>query len=248
MSELDDALRSLRDDVHGESPRAHETRDVILATARRPKRNFRFLTLLAAAALFIGSAAWAGYTGRLRQWFRPVSTEQTKDVAPSPVASSKLPALAPAQAEVVELDAAVASEEIQPEVEGPLVQNKAQRVTNIPLSEPKLPSPSPPAASASASTSVVPSTEELETYERAHRAHFSRSLTALALWDAYLQKYPSGKWQPEARYNRAIALLRAGDTRAAKGALEPFANGNYGTYRKDEARSLLKSIAGDAGH
>ena len=47
---------------------------------------------------------------------------------------------------------------------------------------------------------------------------------------------------PEARYNRALSLVRLGRTQEARSALEPFANGAYGGYRKDEAKALLDRI------
>jgi hypothetical protein len=46
----------------------------------------------------------------------------------------------------------------------------------------------------------------------------------------------------EARYNRAIALARAGRKREAIVALGPFAAGEYGGYRRDEARQWLDSL------
>jgi hypothetical protein len=45
-----------------------------------------------------------------------------------------------------------------------------------------------------------------------------------------------------ARYNRAIALARAGRKREAIAALRPFAAGEYGGYRRDEARQWLDSL------
>ena len=69
MSPLDEALSSLRDDVGGHSTRENETRRIVVGAARPPARKIRFLTLLAAAAVLVGSTAWAGYTGRLGAWF-----------------------------------------------------------------------------------------------------------------------------------------------------------------------------------
>jgi hypothetical protein len=65
---------------------------------------------------------------------------------------------------------------------------------------------------------------------------------ALAGWDAYLGAAPSGPFAPEARYNRALSLIRLGRNAEARTALEPFANGSYGGYRKDEASALLERI------
>lgn len=83
--------------------------------------------------------------------------------------------------------------------------------------------------------------EEARVYGRAHAAHFAAgdSRRALALWDAYLARYPSGTFVPEARFNRALCLLRLGRRDEARAALEPFAAGAYGRYRKREAATLL---------
>jgi TolA-binding protein len=98
---------------------------------------------------------------------------------------------------------------------------------------------------ATASATISP---EAAAYERAHRAHFDDRdfAKALALWTDFLQGVPGSKWEPEARYNHALCLLRLG--RHAEGARElgPFARGVYGTYRQNEARLLLSGIE-DAG-
>ena len=81
----------------------------------------------------------------------------------------------------------------------------------------------------------------------AHRAHFDGhdAGAALELWDAYLRRFPRGRWVPEARYNRALCLLRLHRDAEARPSLEAFARGDYGAYRQVEARRLLVAI--DAG-
>jgi hypothetical protein len=78
-------------------------------------------------------------------------------------------------------------------------------------------------------------------YLAAHRAHFVShdSEAALRAWDAYLAAEPHGRFEPEARYNRALCLLRLGRTAEARDALTPFAEGQYGNYRQREAAALL---------
>ena len=78
-------------------------------------------------------------------------------------------------------------------------------------------------------------------YRTAHRAQFSGGdpSQAVLLWDRYLAAAPNGSLSPEARYNRAIALARLGRKAEAATALEPFARGDYGGYRKTEAELLL---------
>ena len=65
---------------------------------------------------------------------------------------------------------------------------------------------------------------------------------ALSGWNAYLQAAPGGRLATEARYNRAICLLRLGRDAEARQALEPFASGKFG-YRQNEARELLEELS-----
>jgi TolA-binding protein len=86
-------------------------------------------------------------------------------------------------------------------------------------------------------------------YERAHRAHFfaDAPTRALAAWDEYLAAYPRGAFVPEARYNRALCLVRLGRTAAAARALKPFAASAAGGYRQREACLLLRWLAERGG-
>ena len=85
---------------------------------------------------------------------------------------------------------------------------------------------------------------ETPLYEAAHAAHFvdRDPAKALAGWDAYLAAYPSGRFAPEAKYNRALSLLRLGRRDEAKEGLAPFADGAHGDYRKREAKKLLDAL------
>jgi hypothetical protein len=87
-------------------------------------------------------------------------------------------------------------------------------------------------------------------YERAHRDHFFSDAPAAALsaWDAYLAAYPHGTFAPEARYNRALCLVRLARFAAAADALRPFATGRFGGYRRHESCLLLRWLSEqDAG-
>lgn len=83
--------------------------------------------------------------------------------------------------------------------------------------------------------------EESVLYGAAHAAHFAGGdpQTALAAWNAYLRRYPHGAFAPEARFNRAICLIRTGQPEAASAALAPFAASTFGGYRRAEAQRLL---------
>ncbi|MCU0686932.1 MAG: hypothetical protein MUF34_32580 [Polyangiaceae bacterium] len=103
--------------------------------------------------------------------------------------------------------------------------------------------PAPVAApSAGPNDGAAPSADDL--YERAHRAHFGGRdpAAALAAWNAYLAAAPRGRFALEARYNRALTLVRLGRRDEAARALEPFAAGDFGGYRQNEAKRLLPSL------
>jgi hypothetical protein len=91
-------------------------------------------------------------------------------------------------------------------------------------------------------------------YARAHDLHFRGHdpVRALAAWDRYLAAAPGDVRAGlvlEARYNRAICLLRLGRRDEARAALRPFAAGAWGEYRRNEARALLEQAgARDEGN
>jgi len=80
---------------------------------------------------------------------------------------------------------------------------------------------------------------ESRAYGRAHEAHFVARdpRSALAAWDRYLAAYPRGAFAPEARFNRALCLVRLGRDDAAREALRPIAAGRY---RASEATALIE--------
>lgn len=86
---------------------------------------------------------------------------------------------------------------------------------------------------------------ELAAYRSAHALHFRGNdpAAALAAWDALLAKFPSGRLAPEARFNRAVALVKLSRWSDARAALAPFASAPAGSYRQREATQLLEGIA-----
>ncbi|HLK90266.1 MAG TPA: tetratricopeptide repeat protein, partial [Polyangia bacterium] len=82
---------------------------------------------------------------------------------------------------------------------------------------------------------------EAAAYGQAHRAHFGggEPARALAAWDDYLRRYPHGAFVPEARFNRALCLVRLGRIADAERALRPFSDGGFGGYRRADADRLL---------
>ena len=91
---------------------------------------------------------------------------------------------------------------------------------------------------------VTPSAPDVDALHRrafaAYRDHDDE--TALATWDQYLRENPMGRFVPEARWGRAAALVRLGRNAEARDALVPFARGDLGAYRRDEAKALLERL------
>jgi hypothetical protein len=87
---------------------------------------------------------------------------------------------------------------------------------------------------------------EFAVYARAHRAHFVEDAPAQALsaWNSYLALFPAGIFSPEARFNRALCLVHLGKFVEASAALDPFARGEFGAYRQQEAVRILEWLAG----
>lgn len=89
-----------------------------------------------------------------------------------------------------------------------------------------------------------PPDPELAAFRRAHEAHFGggEPLAVLALWDDYLARFAAGRLSPEARWNRAVLLVRLGRASEARAALAPFAAGAEGGYRQRDAEELLRTL------
>jgi hypothetical protein len=85
---------------------------------------------------------------------------------------------------------------------------------------------------------------ELAAYRGAHELHFRGKdpMAALAAWDAYLAKYPNGSLALDARYDRALVLVKLSRWKEARAALAPFANAAAGSYRQREATEILAAI------
>lgn len=102
------------------------------------------------------------------------------------------------------------------------------------------------AETAPARKAAPPASEDpaLEGYRAAHRAHFDGGDPAAALlaWDRYLAEFPASSFATDARFNRAVCLIRLGQNVAAKSALTPFASAPPGSYRQSEAASLLEGL------
>ncbi len=199
------------------------------ALSRRRTLRTLYWTL---AALCVGMGAWANATGRIDSWF---------ESEPEPPAAPAAPP-APDLARLPRPSAPAPIEAVPPAVEPAPVAPPEPEPQPAPRSAAPPPK-APPAEPPRSAEPPAPSVDDV--YHAAHRAHFNQRdySAALPLWDRYLALAgPDHVLLPEARFNRAIALYRLEQWAAAQRALQPFANGEYGRYRRDDAQRLLEAI------
>lgn len=236
---LDAAAESLRDAGAGISISAHEGAARVLRDIKRQSRRRRTarLAFVQVFALLIGFGAWAATSGRLDRFVRErVWQSQPKPrVAHTSVRPTRS---APSDGYSIPQEYPTAPPAIAPETgavaAAPLTPTRTQPRRHVMA---KL---QPPDEKADL---VQPPPSTLALYEAAHDAHFGRKdwATALALWDVYL-KSGDLSFSVEARYNRALALVRLEKKAEAAEALRPFAEGEYGAYRRNDALRLLQWI------
>lgn len=241
---LTDSVRALRESTDGASDEAARTRAQILALSAlriRHRRRIAIVVVPLAAAFFV-TTAWGAVSGRLPQWFEMTFHD------PQPTGVEAAP---PAPRGMIPPRASVEL----PSTASTVI------VTTEPTTTPEVAPTSPAASSSPAATfSPAPSARALKgmppvskaedaLYAKAHQAHFVNHDPAAALrgWDAYVAAYPTGRFTLEARYNRAIALVRLGRRDEARQALTPFAQGTYAGYRQSEASELLDALAAADG-
>jgi hypothetical protein len=116
--------------------------------------------------------------------------------------------------------------------------------TTVPTTTPARRAAAPVAPPPAHPTTVAPKPDPDALYRAAFEAFRDHDdARALRGWDAYLAAAgASGRFAPEARFNRALTLVHLGRKDEAREALGPFAHGDYGAYRRDEARALLDRL------
>jgi hypothetical protein len=216
-----------------------------------PRPGKKRLTVAVLVAASFATTAWAAVTGRLPAVMRDAFVHDDLDA----VAVAPPPSTAPSASGEAVRDEASAVETLPPPVED---EPRAETAPEATSSPPELAARSHDAPSSvrgddgtrARAPRAGASTEHRGAdadalYREAHDAHFARKdpARALAAWDRYLAAAgPDGRMTLEARYNRAIALVRLGRAEDAKRALEPFARGEYGGYRREEAIRLIESL------
>ena len=235
---LKEATRALREDAADEVADGRFTRARGMASLHqgKVKRRTRLAFILPLAACLAAGTAWGAVTGRLPALFHAVGqlvgNSRKPSSASEPKANRHAATTKPQTAPAVEAPVPTPLEPV-PE---PLASTKPDSTKAAPT----------PALNATPSLSSSASFQDADgdLYRLAHEAHFTSHDygRALAGWNAYLQAAPNGRFATEARYNRAICLLRLGRDAEARQALEPFASGKLG-YRQNEARELLEELS-----
>jgi len=233
------ATRALHDETSAEAGDGRFTRARVMASLHqgKVKRRTRLAFILPIAACLAAGTAWGAATGRLPAVFRAMGQLVGYSSKPSePKTEAKSAATTPKVARASDAPVPPSPRDERDEPDEHLAV-----ATPEPLKLQPTPSAKPSAAPSS-SASFQDADGDL--YRLAHEAHFSSHdyARALAGWDAYLQAAPRGRLATEARYNRAICLLRLGRDAEARQALEPFASGKMG-YRQTEARDLLDELS-----
>jgi hypothetical protein len=267
--DLKAAFRSVRDAYDGTNAEANATLHRALFRTRAGARRGRLTrwVVVPIAAAPAATTAWAGMSGKLTpavesvlESLRPERTPPAPAPAPAPTTAAALPSepastASPAEGAQLEAPSAaapavplavVAPPPAAPPVVAPRSGSSDPAPSPLPAAAPVDPphggEPAPAAPSAHAPDPYA------GLFAEAHRLHFidRDPARALAAWDRYLAAAPEGRFAPEARYNRALALVRLGRHAEARAELAPFARGAYGSYRRDEAKALLDALARDA--
>jgi hypothetical protein len=126
-----------------------------------------------------------------------------------------------------------------PKLEATPVAPVTPRVEPPPASPTRVPAPPQPAPVPAPAKS-----DDLADYRLAHEAHFRGhdATAALAAWDAYLAKHAKSQMATDARYNRALVLIKLARYADARAALTPFANAPAGSYHQADAVKLLAAL------
>jgi len=232
------ATRALHEETADDGGDGRFTRARVMASLHqgKVKRRTRLAFILPIAACLAAGTAWGAATGRLPAMFHAVGQLVGYSRKPSEPSPDEHRALSVSQKPATAAEARLPLSADVPVEPAPVSDAKPQ-----PMKPESSPATKP---SAAPSSSAAFQDADSDLYRLAHEAHFTSHDYARALqgWNAYLQAAPAGRLATEARYNRAICLLRLGRDAEARQALEPFASGKMG-YRQNEARELLDELA-----
>lgn len=253
MTQLDDLVGAIRA-ADGDDPELADAtqlrvRRSLEARARSRHRVVGVMTTV--GILFAGTAAWALATGQVSALWTPAPVlDAPAPVAPPPAEPRRISAsaAAPARPAIViqPVEAALAA---PPLPEAPV--DVAPVAPPPPLVAPITSAPPAPAR-VTAPAAPAPAAADSDTpaeplYRAAHQLHFHGGdpIITLRAWDAYLAAEPRGRFAVEARYNRALTLIRLRRYDEARAQLLPFASGAVepAGYRQTEAGELIERLA-----
>jgi hypothetical protein len=239
---LDQALAAYASVTSGKSLDTDLVRARVLRSVRAPGRRSlrRYSFALPLAATLAASAAFAASQPSVRA---AVAVRLEAMFGATPAAPHRQPLGRRGEAALV------------PSAPGPRSSPEASSLQEAPITIDELPLAAPaPAAelarprpadeTASSGDLADQADPQLEAYRAAHRTHFDAGNphAALAAWDGYLADFPAGSFATDARFNRALCLVRLGRQAEARAALAPFASADPGSYRQAEASALLRSL------
>jgi hypothetical protein len=252
---LERATRKLRADSEPSRDDLDRTRARVIEGLRADQRRRRraWMMLVPIAAVFVATTGFAASSGRLdgvvarvRAWAAPERAPRIAEATPR--AATEAPMSVPEPPTAIEPPPAAEeprtgqATSVESALSAPTSSSSSQRTERSAAAKgAEVPKTAAPPANAEDDAGSA----DLALYRRAHKLHFvDRDYgAALTAWDTYLRDAPNGAFAIEARYNRAIALIKLGRSSEAKSALTPFAEGNVGHgYRQDEARKLLEAL------
>ncbi|HEX4514355.1 MAG TPA: hypothetical protein VGH87_30030 [Polyangiaceae bacterium] len=209
---LEEATRALREDGAMNVARKRALRDRVLATPRR--RSLRAIRwAMPIAAVLAAASVWAS-----------VAREHRASPLVAPAIASNTPTvMTPVASITPPIVVAVAS--VTASAPAPI----ATRVHAVATK------PAPPDDS---------ERRALRAYREAERLQFDEKDYARALdaWDRYIPLAGKSPLLVDAKWQRALCFVRLGRSGDAREALEPFARGELGAYRQNEARTILDAL------
>jgi hypothetical protein len=237
FDEAVDALRALGDDRDDAAASATRLR-IRDSLARGHALRRHAATLTVVAVLLVASGAWALTSGRVARWLAPAPQAPAALPEPSEPAATRLAPHVTISVPDVIATPAVPRLEVPHAVARPSDASAAVGTNAAPHAVARTSD-----GSAAADTNAA---EAEALYRAAHELHFHGDdvAAALAAWDAYLAAAPHGAFVIEARYNRALCLVKLDRLAEARTALAPFAASEVAPagYRRDEAARLIERI------
>jgi hypothetical protein len=230
------ALEAYRVESEEAEKRPAETLRRILS-ARQERRRVKPLLWVALLTCSAGAAARPQAWPHLPWRVRIVPTERARSAGVSPIASP-VPVVHP------DLD-------LNPPDVRPVPAVSGARIASPPrTSRVQRDAPSPVVAAIETSTQAEPTPattpfnpEDL-LFEQARKAHDSVPVEDdLAGWERYLRAYPDGRFAPEARYRRALALARMGRNTQALSAFLWFTDREEGSSRREDALRWIRALS-----